>query len=75
MLDEYKRNNNNQKKARPKRLIQYSFQQALKHKIIQSHCQIEFKNKKMKTKSIQIQELNPLLIGQSEVMHFYERVF
>ena len=74
MLDEYK-HNNNQKKAQLKRLIQYSFQQALKHKIIQSHCQIEFKNKKMKTKSIQIQELTSLLIGQSEVIHFYERLF
>jgi len=28
----------------------------------------------MKTKSIQIQQLNPLLIGQSEVINFYEQL-
>jgi hypothetical protein len=74
ILGAYK-NSNNQKKARLKRLIQYSFQQALEHKIIQDHCQIEFKSKKIKTRSIQMQELSPLLIGQSEVINFYERLF
>jgi hypothetical protein len=74
ILDEYK-HTNNQKKAQLKRLIQYSFQQALKHKIIQNDCQIEFKNKKRKTQSIQIQKLTSLLIGQSERINFYERLF
>ena len=33
------------------------------------------KNKKRKTQSIQIQKLTPLLIGQSEKIYFYEKVF
>lgn len=74
ILGQYK-HVNNQKKAQLKRLIQESFQQALKHKIIQNYCQIEFKNKKRKTQYLQIQDLNPLLIGQSNTIDFYERLF
>ena len=74
ILGQYK-DVNNQKKAQLKRLIQESFQQALKHKIIQNYCQIEFKNKKRKTQYVQIQDLNPLLIGQSNTIDFYERLF
>ena len=74
ILDRYKKANN-QKKAQLKRFILYSFQQALKHKIIQNYCQIEFKNKKRKTQFVQIQKLDPLLIGQSDTINFYERLF
>ena len=61
------------KKAHLKQYIQHLFQQALKHKIIQNKLQIEFKNKK--TQFIEIQKLTPLLIGQSQVIHFYEQLF
>jgi hypothetical protein len=74
ILDQYK-HTNNQKKAQLKQLIQYSFQQALAHKVIQDHCQVEFKNKGRKPKSIQIKELNSLIIGQSDTINFYERLF
>lgn len=74
ILDEYKYANN-QKKTQIKQLDQYSFQQALKYKIIQNDCYLEFKNKKRKTQSIQIQSLTLLRIGQSEKIHFYERLF
>jgi hypothetical protein len=72
ILEKYKLANS-QKKAQLKQLIQYLFQQALKYKIIQKDCQIEFKNKKIQF--IQIQQLTPLLIGQIEIINFYERVF
>ena len=74
ILDKYKRSNN-QKKAQIKLLIQHSFQQALKNNLIQKDCQIEFKNKKREPQSIKIQELNSLLIGQSEAINFYECLF
>jgi hypothetical protein len=71
ILDQYK-NNNNKKKAQIKRFIQHIFQQAFKDKIIQNNCQIEFKNKKNKKLiQVEVQKLNPLLIGQSQVLHFY----
>lgn len=44
ILEKYKRASN-QKKSQLKQLIQHLFQQALKYKIIQKDCQIEFKNK------------------------------
>ena len=74
ILEKYK-NNNNKKKAHLKQYIQHLFQQALKHKIIQNNLQIEFKNKKKKTQFIEIQKLTPLLIGQSQVIRFYEQLF
>lgn len=74
ILEQYK-NNNNKKKAQLKQYIQHLFQQALKHKIIQNKLQIKFKNKKKKTQFIEIQELTPLLIGQSQVIRFYEQLF
>ena len=74
ILEQYK-NNNNKKKAQFKQYIQHLFQQALKHKIIQNNLQIEFKNKKKKTQFIEIQKLTLLLIGQSQVIHFYEQLF
>ena len=40
--------------------------------MVQDNCEIEFKNKKRKTQPIQIQNLTPLLIGQSENIYFYE---
>jgi len=43
--------------------------------MVQNYCQIKSKNKKRKTQSIQIQKLTPLLIGQSEKIYFYEKVF
>ena len=74
ILEQYK-NNNNKKKAHLKQYIQHLFQQALKHKIIQNNLQIQFKNKKKKTQFIEIQKLTPLLIGQSQLIHFYEQLF
>lgn len=72
ILEKYK-HANNQKKSQLKQLIQHVFQQALKYKIIQKNCQIEFKNKKIQL--IQVQELTPLCIGQIETINFYERIF
>lgn len=66
---------NNQKKALIKLHIQYTFDQALEYRMIQDNCQIKFKNKKRKTQSIQIRNLTPLLIGQSEKIYFYEKLF
>ena len=40
--------------------------------MVQDNCEIEFKSKKRKTQSIQIQNPTPLLIGQSENIYFYE---
>ena len=57
ILDQYK-NNNNQKKAQINQLIQNSFQQALANKIIQYHCQVEFKNTESKPQIIKIRKLN-----------------
>ena len=71
ILDQYKQANN-QKKAKIKENIQHTFHQALKHQMVQDNCEIEFKSKKRKTQSIQIQNLTPLLIGQSENIYFYE---
>ena len=62
ILEKYK-HANNQKKAQLKQLIQYLFQQALKYKIIQKDCQIEFKNKKIQF--IPIQHLTPFLLDKS----------
>ena len=73
ILKQYK-NNNNKKKSHLKQYIQHIFQQALKHKIIQNNLQIEFKNKK-KIQFVEIQKLTSLLIGQSQVIHFYEKLF
>jgi len=39
-------------------LIQNSFQQALANKIIQYHCQVEFKNTGSKPQIIKIRKLN-----------------
>ena len=73
ILNQYKQGNN-QKKAKIKKNIQYTFQQALEHRMVQDNCQIDFKSKKRKTQSIQIRNLTPLLIGQSEKIYFYEKV-
>lgn len=70
ILDQYK-NNNNQKKAQVKQLIQDSFKQALVNKIIHAHCRVEFKNKKRKPQFIKIEKLNNLIIGQTDVINFY----
>lgn len=43
--------------------------------MIQDNCQIKFKSKKRKTQYIQLRNLTPLLIGQSEIIYFYEKVF
>jgi hypothetical protein len=74
ILDQYK-NNNNQKKAQIKQLIQDSFKQALVNKIIQDHYQVEFKNKERKPQFIKIEKLNNLIIGQTDVINFYESAF
>ena len=71
ILEQYKHTNNT-KKRQVKEFIQYSFQQALKDRIIQNNCQIEFRKKKIKTHYITIQKLTPLIIGQSEIIYFYE---
>lgn len=73
ILDKYKRTNN-KKKAQLKQCIQELFQQALKSKIIENDLQIDFTNKKRKIRSIKMQELNQLLIGQSERIIFYEQI-
>jgi len=44
ILDQYKQANN-QKKALIKQHIQYTFHQALEHRMIQDNCQIKFKRK------------------------------
>jgi len=74
ILDQYKQANN-QKKAQIKQHIQHTFHKALEHQMIQDNCQIKFKNKKRKTQYIQLRNITPLLIGQSEIIYFYERVF
>jgi hypothetical protein len=56
-------------------LIQDSFKQALVNKIIQNHCQVEFKNKERKPQSIKIEKLNNLIIGQTYAINFYELAF
>ena len=43
--------------------------------MVQDNCQIKFKSKKRKAQSIQIQDLTPLLTGQSEKIYFYEKIF
>jgi hypothetical protein len=72
VLSKYKRANN-KKKSLIKLHIQDTFYQALKHQMIQDNCQMKFKNKK--TQSIQILNITPLLIGQSEKIYFYEKLF
>lgn len=74
ILDQYKLANN-QKKAQIKEHIQYTFHKALEHRMIQDNCQIKFKSKKRKTQYIQLRNITPLLIGQSEIIYFYEKVF
>ena len=71
ILDQYKQANN-QKKAKIKKSIYHTFHQALEHRMVQDNCEIKFKSKKRKTQSIQIRNLTPLLIGQSEKIYFYE---
>lgn len=68
ILDQYK-------KAKIKKSIQHTFHQALEHRMVQDNCQIKFKSKKRKTQSIQIRNLTSLLIGQSEEIYFYEKIF
>ena len=61
----------NQKKAQIKQHIQHTFHKTLEHQMIQDNCQIKFKNKKRKTQYIQLRNITPLLIGQSEIIYFY----
>ena len=68
ILHQYKQANN-QKKAKIKKNIQHTFHQALKYRMVQDNSEIKFNSK---TQSIQIQNLTPLLIGQSEKIYFYE---
>lgn len=42
--------------------------------MVQDNCQIKFKSKKRKTQYIQLQNITPLLIGQSKITYFYEKV-
>lgn len=56
-------------------LDQYKQANNQKKKIIQKHCQIEFKNKKRKAQSSPIQELNTLIISQSDTINYYQRMF
>jgi hypothetical protein len=74
ILDQYKQANN-QKKAQIKLHIHYTFDQALKYGMIQDNCQIKFKNKTRKIQFIPIRNLTSLLIGQSEKIYFYEKLF
>ncbi len=64
ILDQYKQANN-QKKALIKQHIQYTFHQALEHRMIQDNCQIKFKRKKRKTQYIQIRNITPLLFHKN----------
>jgi len=45
------------------------------NKIIQDHCQVEFKNKERKPQFIKIEKQNNLIIGQTNVINFYESAF
>lgn len=73
ILEQYKQANNN-KKANIKKYINHTFNQALKYQMIQENCQIKPKNKKRETKHTKITKLTPLLIGQSEQIHFHEKI-
>lgn len=74
ILEHHKRSNN-RKKAQVKQLIKDSLQQALTYKMIQNHCEVEFKNRTRKPQSIEIKKLNNLIIGQSDTINFYESLF
>ena len=45
------------------------------NKIIQDHYQVEFKNKERKPQFIKIEKQNNLIIGQTNVINFYESAF
>ena len=55
--------------------LEYTFDQALEYGMIQDNCQIKFKNKTRKIQFIPIRNLTSLLIGQSEKIYFYEKLF
>lgn len=73
ILNQYKQANN-QKRTQIKEHIQYTFHKILEHRMVQDNCQIKFKSKKRKTQYIQLQNITPLLIGQSKITYFYEKV-
>lgn len=66
---------NNHKKAQIKHLIKDSLQQALAYKMIQNYCEVEFVNPTRKSKLMEINQLSPLIIGQSSILKFYELLF
>ena len=55
--------------------LEYTFDQALECGMIQDNCQIKFKNKTRKIQFIPIRNLTSLIIGQSETIYFYEKLF
>ena len=70
------KNANNQKKAQIKQFILSFLQQLLKYKYIQASCKVQFKNKNKKKifKLVLIQQLTPLLIGQTENIYLFEQL-
>lgn len=72
---EYYQKNNNHKKSQIKQLIQDSLQQALVYKMIQNDCEVEFINTMRKPKLMNINQLTPLIVGQSYAINFYELSF
>tara|TARA_Y100000385_G_scaffold18768_1_gene18817 strand:+ start:12863 stop:14356 length:1494 start_codon:yes stop_codon:yes gene_type:complete len=74
IMECYKSANNHQK-ARTKRLIKVSLQQALAYKMIQNYCEVEFIKPARKSKLMKINQLSPLIIGQSSTIKFYELLF
>ena len=59
---------NNHKKAQIKHVIKDSLQQALPYKTIQNYCEVEFINPTRKSKLMEINQLSPLIIGQSSII-------
>ena len=55
--------------------LEYTFDKALEYGMIQDNCQIKFKNKTRKIQFIPIRNLTSLIIGQSETIYFYEKLF
>ena len=55
--------------------LEYTFDQALEYRMIQDNCQIKIKNKTRKIQFIPIRNLTSLIIGQSETIYFYEKLF
>lgn len=63
------------KKAQVKKHIQYTFHQALEHRMIQDNCQIKFKNKKRKHNILKYEILLPYLLDKVKQYIFMKNYF